>query len=53
MNENIFNKNKNLKIIRNLINDYEKRASMKLALNNIPLPNANELMLKVLLHEEK
>jgi UDP-N-acetylglucosamine--N-acetylmuramyl-(pentapeptide) pyrophosphoryl-undecaprenol N-acetylglucosamine transferase len=53
MHENIFNKNTNLEILRNLINDFKKRETMKLALNNIPLPNANELMLNVLLDEEK
>ena len=53
MHENIFDKNKNLEILRNLINDITKRTIMKKALNNIPVPNANELMLKVLLDEEK
>lgn len=53
MHENIFNKNKNLEILRNVINDFKKRATMKQALNNIQVPNANELMLKVLLDEEK
>ena len=33
--------------------DFKKRATMKKALGNIQLPNANELMLKVLLDEEK
>ena len=46
-------KNKNLEILRNLINDITKRTIMKKALNNIPVPNANELMLKVLLDEKK
>ena len=49
MHENIFDKNKNLEILRNLINDITKRTIMKKALNNIPVPNANELMLKILL----
>jgi len=53
MHENSINKNKNLEILRNLINDFKKRATMKKALGNIRLPNANELMLKVLLNEEK
>ncbi|MDC0056517.1 UDP-N-acetylglucosamine--N-acetylmuramyl-(pentapeptide) pyrophosphoryl-undecaprenol N-acetylglucosamine transferase [Alphaproteobacteria bacterium] len=53
MYENIFNKNNNLEILRNLINDNKKRATMKKSLNNIPVSNANELMLKVLLDEEK
>ncbi len=53
MRENIINKNTNLEIFRSLINDFKKRAKMKKALGNIQLPNANELMLKVLLDEEK
>ena len=53
MNENTINKNTNLEILRNLINDFKKRATMKKALGNIQLPNANALMLKVLLDEEK
>ena len=53
MHENIFDKNLNVEILRNLIQDFKKRTIMKQSLNNIPLPNANELMLKVLLNEEK
>ena len=53
MHENIFDKNINIEILRNLINNFKKRETMKQALNNIPLPNANELMLNVLLDEEK
>ena len=53
MHEKIFNKNRNLEILRNLINDFKKRETMREALNNIPLPNANELMLNALLDEEK
>ena len=52
MNENIFDKNKNIKILRNLIEDYKKRETMKKALNNILIPNANELMKKILLDEK-
>ena len=53
MHENIFDKNKNIEILKNLINNIQKRTTMKNALNNIQLPNANELMLKVLLDEKK
>ena len=53
MHENIFDKNINVEILRNLIRDFKKRTIMKQSLNNIPLPKANELMLKVLLNEEK
>ena len=44
---------KNLPQLKCLINDIKKRTIMKKALDNIPVPNANKLMLKVLLDEKK